>query len=223
MTHAFRAAAAIAGMSVLAVCAVTPTGAQTPADTRPPCRHALVAMEDNVDSAHAKSGDIFRFQLAEAATAPDGTALPAGTPGYGVVANASHAERGGRAGYLALETRFFVLVDGRHVPAIIDRFTDVASSAVGATANAPGLLGLIPIVGYAVGGYDSLHHGKDATIQRGTRVGVFLGDDAALGTCRQPAAGETAPPVASPVPSPVPTATATPPGTAMPVASATPR
>ena len=48
---------------------------------------------------------------------------------------------------------------------------------------------MIPIVGYAVGGYDSLHHGKDATIPRGTRVGVFIGDDAALGTCRQPAAG----------------------------------
>jgi hypothetical protein len=219
MTYALRAAAAIAGMSVLAVCAVAPTGAQTPPDTRPPCRHALVAMDDSVDSAHAKSGDVFRFQLVEAATAPDGTALPVGTPGYGVVANSAHAERGGRAGYLALEARFFVVGDGRHVPAIIDRFTDVASSAVGATANAPGLLGLIPIVGYAVGGYDSLHHGKDATIPRGTRVGVFVGDDAALGTCRQPAAGETAPPV----PSPAPATLATPAATATPVASATPR
>jgi hypothetical protein len=219
MTYALRAAAAIAGMSVLAVGAGAPTGAQTPPDTRPPCRHALVAMDDSVDSAHAKSGDVFRFQLVEAATAPDGTALPVGTPGYGVVANSAHAERGGRAGYLALEARFFVVGDGRHVPAIIDRFTDVTSSAVGATANAPGLLGLIPIVGYAVGGYDSLHHGKDATIPRGTRVGVFVGDDAALGTCRQPAAGETAPPVASPAPATL----ATPAATATPVASATPR
>ena len=211
MTHALRAAAATAGMSVLAVCAVAPTGAQTPPDARPPCRHALVAMEDTVDSARAKSGDVFKFQLAEAATAPDGTPLPPGTPGYGVVANASHAERGGRAGYLALETRFFVLADGRHVPAIIDRFTDVASSAVGATANAPGLLGLIPIVGYAVGGYDSLHHGKDATIPRGTRVGVFIGDEAALGACRPLNPGESPPPVptappATPAPATSPTA-----------------
>ena len=204
MTHALRAAAVFGGLSVLAVCGIAPSGAQTQADARPPCRHALVAMEDNVDSAHAKSGDIFRFALVDPATAPDGTALPPGTPGYGVVANSSHAERGGRAGYLALEARFFVLPDGRHVSAIIDRFTDVGSSAVGATANAPGLLGLIPIVGYAVGGYDSLHHGKDATIPRGTRVGVFVGDDAALGACRQPAAGETAPPV--PTPSPTPSA-----------------
>jgi hypothetical protein len=200
MSRTLRAATACAGLSVLAVCGVAPSGAQTQADARPPCRHALVAMEETVDSAHAKSGDVFRFQLVDAVTAPDGTALPPGTTGYGVVANSAHAERGGRAGYLALETRFFVLGDGRHVPAIIDRFTDVASSAVGATANAPGLLGLIPIVGYAVGGYDSLHHGKDATIPRGTRVGVFVGDDAALGACRQPAAGETALPVASPAP-----------------------
>ena len=200
MGHTLRAAAAFGAISVLAVCAVAPSGAQTQADARPPCRHALVAMDETVDSAHAKSGDVFRFQLVDAVTAPDGTALPPGTTGYGVVANSAHAERGGRAGYLALETRFFVLGNGRHVPAIIDRFTDVASSAVGATANAPGLLGLIPIVGYAVGGYDSLHHGKDATIPRGTRVGVFIGDDAALGACRQPAAGESAPPVASPAP-----------------------
>ncbi len=220
MSHALRAAGAAAGISVLAVCAVAPSGAQTQPDTRPPCRHALVAMEDNVDSAHAKSGDVFRFQLVDAATAPDGTALPPGTPGYGVVANSSHAERGGRAGYLALEARFFVLGDGRHVPAIIDRFTDVSSSAVGATANAPGLLGLIPIVGYAVGGYDSLHHGKDATIPRGTRVGVFVGDDAALGTCRPPAAGETPPPV----PSPAPAATASPAAAVpAPAPSASPR
>jgi hypothetical protein len=205
MSLLLRAAAAFAGISALAVCGIAPSAAQTQADARPPCRHALVAMEETVDSAHAKSGDIFRFQLVDAATAADGTALPAGTPGFGVVANSSHAERGGRAGYLALEARFFVLGDGRHVSAIIDRFTDVASSAVGATANAPGLLGLIPIVGYAVGGYDSLHHGKDATIPRGTRVGVFIGDDAALGACRQPVAGETAPPV--PAPSPTPSAT----------------
>ena len=211
MNHALRAAGAAAGILVLAVCAVAPSGAQTQGDARPPCRHALVAMEESVDSAHAKSGDVFRFRLVDPVRAPDGTALDAGTLGYGVVANSSHAERGGRAGYLALEARFLVLGDGRHVSAIIDRFTDVGSSAVGATANAPGLLGLIPIVGYAVGGYDSLHHGKDATIPRGTRVGVFIGDDAALGACRPPAPGETVPtlpaPAAAATASPAPTAT----------------
>ncbi|MDB5070355.1 MAG: hypothetical protein JWM87_1466 [Candidatus Eremiobacteraeota bacterium] len=207
---------------------LAPTAAQTPAqpDTRPACVRAMVAMDETIDSSRSKSGDVFKFVLVEPATAPDGTAIPAGNLGYGVVANAAHAERGGRAGYLALETRFLLVGDGKdakHVPAIIDRATDQKSTAVGATANAPGLLGLIPIVGYAVGGYDSLHHGKDATIQRGTRVGIFIGDDAALGTCRPLAAGESPPPAASPAPAaPAPAASPAPAGSPAPAASARP-
>jgi hypothetical protein len=168
---------------------------------------------------------VFKFVLVEPRTAPDGTVVPSGTLGYGVVANASHAERGGRAGYLALETRFLLLDNGKHVPTIIDRANDQASTAIGATANAPGLLGLIPIVGYAVGGYDSLHHGKDATIQRGTRVGVFIGDDAALGVCRPLAAGESPPPApassAAPASSPAPAAAPAAPGAGSSPAPAT--
>ena len=227
---AFKRSCAGAGVVLLAVMTGTlaPTAAQTPAqpDARPPCVRALVAMDDTIDSSRSKSGDVFKFVLVDSATAPDGTVVPSGTVGYGVVANAAHAERGGRAGYLALETRFFVLgegKDGKHVPAIIDRANDQASVAVGATANAPGLLGLIPIVGYAVGGYDSLHHGKDATIQRGTRVGIFVGDDAALGTCRPLAAGESPPPAPAVTPSASP-ATVTPPAPpASPAPAASPR
>jgi hypothetical protein len=194
------------GIGIIAfVAASAPTFAQTQPDTRPPCLRALVSLEDSLDSARAKSGDVFKFRLAEPEIAPDGTPLPLGTLGYGVVANASHADRGGRAGYLALEVRFFQLENGKHVPAIIDRVNDQGATALGATANAPGLLGLIPFVGYAVGGYDAMHHGKDATIPRGTRVAVFIGDDAALGSCRAPVPGETATP-ATPAPVAVPPA-----------------
>jgi hypothetical protein len=233
---AIKRTCAGAGMLLLAAAMSAPTGAQAPPQaqpaTRPPCVHALVAMDDSIDSSRSKSGDVFKFVLVDSATAPDGTAVPAGTVGYGVVANAAHAERGGRAGYLALETRFFVLDNGKHVPAIIDRANDQASTAVGATANAPGLLGLIPIVGYAVGGYDSLHHGKDATIPRGTRVGIFIGDDAALGTCRPLAAGESPPPAPAATPaapssapsaSPVAPIPAAAPATPAPAVSARPQ
>jgi hypothetical protein len=210
-----RVGAVLAFFAVAA--AGAPGAAQTPADTRPPCTRVLVAMDDSVDSAHAKSGDSFKFRLVEDAVTPDGTRLPSGTLGYGVVANSSHAGKGGQPGYLALETRFFVTPDGRHVPAIIDRANDNAASAVGATANAPGALGWIPIVGYAVGGYDALHHGRDATIPRGARVGVLLGDDAAMGTCRPLASGESPPPM----PTVAPTATPVPASSAMPTASPT--
>ena len=201
MNRAQRSAGVLIAASVLAAVAV-PAGAQAPPDTRPACVRTLVALEDTLDSAKAKGGDVFKFRLVEAARASDGTQVPAGSLGYGVVSNVQHAERGGRPGYLALEARFFVLGDGKHVATIIDWATDQGSTAVGSTANAPYVLGLIPLVGYAVGGYDAMHHGKDATIPRGTRVAVFIGDDAALGACRPPAAGETPPTAPAPTPAP---------------------
>ena len=108
MSAALRGPAAL-GAIAMVFAAGAPTSAQAPADTRPPCVHTLVAMNDTVDSAKARSGEVFHFVSTETVRAPDGTVVPAGTVGYGVVANASHAERGGRGGYLALETRFFVL------------------------------------------------------------------------------------------------------------------
>jgi hypothetical protein len=208
-----RAGGALA-LVAAAAAASAPGFAQTPPDTRQPCERVLVAMDDSIDSAHAKSGDSFKFRLVDDAVSPDGTRLASGTLGYGVVAISSHADKGGRGGYLAIETRFFVTPDGKHVPAIIDRANDNAASAVGASANAPGVLGLIPIVGYAVGGYDAMHHGRDATIPRGTRVGVLIGDDAALGACRPLAAGESPPPMPTAAPTATPAPAASPaPGT----------
>jgi hypothetical protein len=188
-----------------------------PLAQRPPCGRAMVAVLDDIDSARARAGDPFSFRIVDAATGPDGTAIPAGNIGYGVVAISSHAGRGGQGGYLVLETRFLAPANGPHVPVVIDRGSDAAAVALGGSANAPGLLGMIPLVGYAVGGYDSLHHGKDATIPKGTRIPVLIGDGAALGTCRSPHPGETALPV-----TPAPTATPVPAGSATPASPATP-
>jgi hypothetical protein len=182
------------GAAFVVAAAAVPLDAETMGDARPLCPHGLVAVDETIDSSRARAGDVFKFVVVDTVSATDGTQVPSGTVGYGVVANASHAGGGGRGGYLALETRFVVLPGGKHEQVIIDRFNDEQSTAVGSSANAPGVLGLIPIVGYAVGGYDSLHHGKDATIPRGTRMGIFLGDDAALGTCRGLRSGESPPP-----------------------------
>ena len=209
MNRAQRSAGVFVAASVLAAFAAPARAQQAPPDTRPACVRTLVALEDTLDSSKAKGGESFKFRLVEAARASDGTVVPAGTLGYGIVSNVQHAERGGRPGYLALETRFFVL-DGKHVATIIDWATDQGSTAVGSTANAPYVLGLIPIVGYAVGGYDAMHHGKDATIPRGTRVAVFIGDDAALGACRPLAPGETPPTTPTPQPAPATAPTVSP-------------
>ena len=72
--------------------------------------------------------------------------------------------------------------------------------ATGGSGNIPGVVNALPFVGYVTGPYGFIHHGKDATIQRGTRLAVVIGDEAALGTCRIPAANEPVPPPASETP-----------------------
>jgi hypothetical protein len=177
-------------------------------DERPPCARSVVAMAGDVDSARARSGDSFQFTTVEPIRAPDGTSIPVGTTGFGVVAIAQHAERGGRGGYVVIETRFLALPN-QHVPVTID-WTTARASVTGSSRNIPGFVGAIPFIGYVLGPYGFIHHGSDITIGHGTRIPVLIGDDVATAACR------IVPPP-SPSPSPAPstsTATSPPPATA---------
>ena len=168
-------------------------------DTRPACVRAMAEMTTDVDSAHARSGDSFQFQTVEPARAPDGTAIPPGTRGFGVVAIAQHAERGGRGGYVVIETRFLALPNA-HVPVTIDWTTAARAAATGSSRNIPGFVGAIPFVGYVLGPYGFIHHGSDVTIAHGTRLPILVGDDVAIAACR----------IVPPSPSPSPAASASP-------------
>jgi hypothetical protein len=170
--------------AALALLGVAPAPSPTPSDTRPLCARATIAVVEQIDSSRAHTGDRFTFRTVDDASAPDGTPIPAQSIGYGLIAAASHAQRGGKPGYLALEARFVTLPNGAHVPIVIDRFVPSHAIIAGGTANAPVFLGVIPFVSYGSGAYDFLHHGKDATIPFGTRIPVFVGDDIAAGTCR---------------------------------------
>lgn len=167
---------------------------------KPECRHAIIAMDVDVDSARVRAGDPFTFRIESDATASDGTPIPAGTLGHGIVQVAQHAQRGGRGGYLVLDARFLALANGTHVPVTIDPVRGTNAIATGGSGNIPGVVNALPFVGYVTGPYGFIHHGKDATIQRGTRLAVVIGDEAALGTCRIPAANEPVPPPASETP-----------------------
>ena len=181
------------------VALVSLPGAAPP--SAPSCLRAAVELTADLDTARARAGDPFAVRTAADAVAPDGTILPAQTPGYGIVAIAQHAERGGRGGYLVLEVRYLVTPAGAHVPATIDWAGAARATATGASQNIPGIVGAVPLVGYVLGPYAFLHHGRDVTLPRGTRLTVILGDDEAAGACRVVPA-----PSASPQPSASPTA-----------------
>jgi hypothetical protein len=186
-------------------------------DDRPPCVRTFVVMAGEVDSAHARAGDSFPIKTVDPARAPNGTMIPAGTMGFGVVAISQHAERGGRGGYVVIETRFLAL-PGEHVPVTIDWTTEARASATGASRNIPGFVGAIPFVGYVLGPYGFIHHGKDVTIARDTRIPVLIGDDVVAGACR------IVPPTPAPSPSALPSPSPSPAGSpsASPIPSARP-
>jgi hypothetical protein len=193
-----RVVVASLALAALVLLAATPAPqpSATPSDTRPLCAEVNVAMAEDVDSSWARTGDRFRFLTADAVTALDGTVVPVGTRGEGIVASADHAKRSGIPGYLVLEARFLTLADGRRIPTVIDPFNEWNAFVHGSPANAPPFLGIIPYVSYGVGAYNFIHHGKDATVPRGAHLLVFVGDDALLETCRplHPLPSNTPPP-----------------------------
>ena len=203
--------------SLLALVFLVPLFGVAEHDERPPCVRSFVVMADDVDSAHARAGDSFRIKTVEPARAPDGTVIPPGTLGFGVVAISQHAERGGRGGYVVIETRFLML-PGEHVPVTIDWTTEARASATGASRNIPGFVGAIPFVGYVLGPYGFIHHGKDVTIARDTRIPVLVGDDVAAAACRI-----VPPPSPTPSLSPMPVASSMPASSPMPATSSPPR
>ncbi len=152
----------------------------------PLCVTTEAKLTMTLDSRRNNAGDPFTFKtvgrVVGSGHIPD---VRAGTPGYGVVTFAMHAHMGGGAGFFVLEPRFLTLHGGRHVPAMADpRLDDQVAS--GASHNAPDALGFVPVLGWAIGGYNALHRGKEVTIPAGTALRLVLGDDLALKRCSDP-------------------------------------
>ena len=158
-----------------------PTPAPTPAIV---CPRATVALDGPLSSGTARVGQPFRVSVTMATALEDGIAVPAGTKGVGIVSLVEHAQRGGRGGVLALEMRFLIMPDGRHVPASIDRTAVSPGRLEGESRNVPGIIGAIPLAGWVLGPYGYLHHGADVGIDKGSLLTVVLGDGQVDGICR---------------------------------------
>jgi hypothetical protein len=171
---------------LLALCAAT---AQHAAASGIPglneCTVVAVQMLDSVDSSDAKPGDFFRFETINAVTAGSKVVIPARTMGYGVVAVASAAGSGGRAGTLVLEPRYLVLPSGEHLGVVLDHYASNLERS-GDSRNAPGYLGAIPFMPLyaAVGIFNVLHHGRDIEVKRGSNFAVFPSDSPSSERCQ---------------------------------------
>lgn len=150
-----------------------------------PCSVVAVQMVDSVNSSDAHPGDFYRFETINAVTAGKTIVIPARTIGYGIVAVASPAGRGGRAGTLVLEPRYLVLPSGAHLGVVLDHnASDLERS--GNSGNMPGYLGAIPVpgVGAAIGIFNYFHHGRDIEVKRGTIFSVFPSESPSTEKCQ---------------------------------------
>jgi len=154
--------------------------APTPARAVKICAFAVPAvMVDKVFSGTAKAGQPFKFKVSQDAALDDGTQVPAGTIGYGIISEASAASRGNKDGLIALEPRYLV------VPKPQGGFMRVQVTMSPAlpvvwTPNVPLLRAAandLPIPGIIMSGVNSVRWGRNITLGSGFVFSVVVVDN----------------------------------------------
>jgi len=150
-----------------------------------PCTVVAVQMIDNVDSTNAQPGDFFRFETVNAVTSGNRIVIPARTIGYGIVAVAAPAGRGGRPGTLVLEPRYLDMPGHARLGVVLDHnASDLEKN--GKSGTAPGYLGAIPVpvIGAAIG--------ISVLVHLPLLVGLLVGAGHDAGAPAKPASGQPA-------------------------------
>ena len=168
--HVKRRHVAIAAthVALIAAFAVMTANAQTSESAAsaatPPPTHLLRAnrliplrFEETLVSGVNAPGSLFRMQVTDDIIVDDQVVIPAGTVAFGEVIDSKKARMLGKAGVLVLSARY-VHLDQRDIR------LHSALGAAGASSIAAALF--VPFF-----------HGKDATVEQGTRVVVRVAND----------------------------------------------
>jgi hypothetical protein len=142
-------------------------------------------MISTVFSGSAKSGAPFRFRVSQDTALDDGTKVPAGTPGYGIIRAASSAGRHNRDGMLSLEPRYIVLEKPggaeRVVPVTMNPLLPVTWTPSEPLLNkAAGHIPL-PVPGLVMSGVNMVRWGRNITLGPGFTFTVLPVENLARG------------------------------------------
>jgi hypothetical protein len=130
-----------------------------------------VEMVDTVESAKARAGGTFRFKVTADATRDDGTKIPAGSIGYGVIREASAAGRHKHDGSLSLEPRYIIVPKGNAAtqrievtmsPTLPVTWTPSEPLLNKAASHIP-----LPVPGLIMTGVNTVRWGKNITLGPG--------------------------------------------------------
>ena len=187
MTRAL-AACCIAALALLPVTSRAQNESRpAPAPTIQGCMSVPVELLDAIDSAHAKPGDFFRFRTIDPVRNEGNprVLIPAHTTGYGVVALAVQAGAHGKEGALLLQPLYLKMPDGSQLGVVLD-YGMRSLGGEGKSTTIPGYLGVIPVfgLGIAIGAVNYFIHGKNVTIQKGTKFTIFAQNDPQTAFCQ---------------------------------------
>jgi len=174
--------------SLLALCgfAAAASLAPLPAGAVRICADAVpVEMVDKVASSTARSGGPFRFKTTDDVELPDGTKIPAGTLGYGVIRAADPAARHAHDGMLSIEPRYLVVpkdkggvkrVDVTMNPTLPVVWAPTEPLLNKAISKVP-----LPVPGLAMQAVNTVRWGKNVTLGPGFVFSVIPIDNLAHG------------------------------------------
>jgi hypothetical protein len=142
-----------------------------------------VEMVDSVESAKARAGTAFRFRVTDDAASDDGTKVPAGTMGYGIVRSASAAGRHNHDGSVTLEPRYLVVPKANGAttrlaitmnPMLPVTWTPSEPLLNKAASHVP-----LPVPGLVMSGVNMVRWGRNITLGPGFKFTVLPVDDLA--------------------------------------------
>jgi hypothetical protein len=153
-----------------------------PAGAEKICMDAIPAeMLDKVASATARAGGVFHFKIRQTVTLQDGTLVPAGTLGYGLIRSASAAGRHMHDGSIDLEPRYLVVAKTQggykhlHVamdPTLPPVWTPSEPLLNKAASHVP-----LPIPGLVMTGVNYVRWGRNITLGPGFAFAVIPAED----------------------------------------------
>jgi len=142
-------------------------------------------MVSTVFSGSAHSGAPFQFKVVESTALDDGTKVPEGTLGYGIIRAASSAGRHNRDGMLSLEPRYIVLAapNGaeRIVPVTMNPLLPVTWSPSEPLLNKAASHVPMPIPGLVMSGVNMVRWGRNITLGPGFKFTVLAVENLARG------------------------------------------
>ena len=142
-----------------------------------------VEMVDSVASDKARTGAAFSFKVTQSTASDDGTKIPAGTIGYGVVRSASAAGRHNHDGLLVLEPRYLVVRKGGaaalRLPVMMNPTLPVQWTPAEPLLNKAASHIPLPIPGLIMTGVNTVRWGRNITLGPGFSFSVIPVDDLA--------------------------------------------